>query len=316
MGHDFKDHLASDIQGIHRKCQRLYFYCWLWPKSSFIAHLIWLPSLFLTVYASVFSCVALHIDVRGFKVSLLFPLWLVKGLSAALYCHQTQAKEQLGSELEPGTQVAMSISFFCISNHPCSSCLLSISFVSQPFICVCVCLFSFVFTFKGIVQPKLEKKILVIISPSNFVPSTNHKLMFALFFFSLKVNSDQGLWRSKMTKSTIKVLLNITKTNFMLLFDGPWSLFTFINCKRSHKNILLMSFLFIFLTTWGRAVWLIQIKWKSWYFLHASSLWFSVSQTGLVHSKCCSTQTQFGLLKFAYNIHSGTQHSPYIFPNL
>lgn len=183
MGHDFKDHLASDIQGIHRKCQRLYFYCWLWPKSSFIAHLIWLPSLFLTVYASVFSCVALHIDVRGFKVSLLFPLWLVKGLSAALYCHQTQAKEQLGSELEPGTQVAMSISFFCISNHPCSSCLLSISFVSQPFICVCVCLFSFVFTFKGIVHPKLEKKSLSLSRLQIlFLPQTTNWCLHCSFF--------------------------------------------------------------------------------------------------------------------------------------
>ncbi len=111
MGHDFKDCLASDILDMHRKCL-------LSLLLTVIHKPLWLPFLFLAVYTSLVSCVVLYIDVRRFKVSQLFPLWFVKGLSAALYCHQTQVKEQLGSEFEPGTQVVVSISFIYIRHRP------------------------------------------------------------------------------------------------------------------------------------------------------------------------------------------------------
>ncbi len=136
MGHDFKDCLASDILDMHRKCLLKCLLSFLLIVNH--KHL-WLPSLYLAVYTSLLSCVVLYIDVRRFKVSQLFPLWLAKGLRAALYCHQTQVKEQLGSEFEPGTQVVVSISFICILHRPHFPCLLSFSFVSQLLIFFPLC---------------------------------------------------------------------------------------------------------------------------------------------------------------------------------
>ncbi len=149
MGHDFKDCLASDILDIHRKC--------LLSLLLIVIHKpLWLPFLFLAVYTSLVSCVVLYIDVRRFKVSQLFPLWFVKGLSAALYCHQTQGTAGLWIwARNTGGRVHQLYLHTPPSTFPSSSFLL----LSQILILFSVVpIFLHVFTAEVIVLPKMKNK--------------------------------------------------------------------------------------------------------------------------------------------------------------